>query len=229
MIVAPSRVTGTGNRTRLTDSSGHLLQLSNAPPARFFCVRTMNRATDFAKEWQDLVARLRKELAALPAAEHQWMAQRLMAIRLIQEEMHACAAGAGSETVCAACVEVCCDRGRNHATLANLLFYLLENEDPPFAGADAPCPQLGAHGCLFPPGRRPFNCVTFNCESVEARMSAVAKERFYTLEPALRALYESFDLRYSGSSLRGILIRAARLGNRPLLQRPSRPPASDIS
>lgn len=170
--------------------------------------------------WSELLDRLRAEVQALPSGERRWIAQRLSAITLVQEELHACAANAGSETVCAGCVEVCCDRGKHHTTLVNLLFYLIEGQAPPVADFNRPCPQLSPAGCLYSPGRRPFNCVTFNCAAVEDRMPVAARERFYTLEPALRALYESFDQRYAGSSLRGLLIRAERLGSRPLLSRP---------
>lgn len=171
--------------------------------------------------WSDILRRLRAEVKSLPLGERRWIVQRLGAIALVQEELHACAASSGSEAVCAGCVEVCCDRGKHHTTLANLLFYLIEGEEPPQADFSRPCPQLGPAGCLYPPGRRPFNCVTFNCEVVEARMPDAARQRFYTLEPALRALYESFDRRYTGSSLRGLLIRAERLGTLPLLARPA--------
>jgi len=178
----------------------------------------MNPATA-ARRWSDILHRLRAEMDALSPAERQWITARLAAIALIQKEMHACAATAGSEAICATCSEVCCDRGQNHATLVTLLFYLCAGETPPESDFSRPCPQLGAHGCLFPPERRPFNCVTFNCEAVERKMPDAARERFYTLEPALRALYESFDRRYAGSSLRGLLIRAGRLGARPFLDR----------
>jgi hypothetical protein len=43
--------------------------------------------------------------------------------------------------------------------------------------------------------------------------------QFYTLERQLRSLYEEFDGRFSGSSLRGLLIRAERLGERPFLEK----------
>lgn len=176
-------------------------------------------AARLARLWSDIVTRLRAEIVVLPASERDWIAGRLAAIALLQNELHACARAAGSEALCAACVEHCCGRGRHHLTLANLLFYLLAGIDPPPADFTAPCPQLGAHGCHIPPERRPFNCITFNCSAVEERMSAPQRQRFYTLEPALRALYESFDARYAGSSLHGLLIRAATLGPRPFLGR----------
>lgn len=176
-----------------------------------------HQPTQLDRRWRELLQRLTAEIAALAAAERAWISSRLAAIALLQEEMHACAATAGSETVCAHCAEVCCDRGKHHTTLVNILFYLMEGSAPPPADFSQPCPQLGAHGCLYPPARRPFNCITFNCDAVERHMPDVARQRFYTLEPALRALYESFDHRYAGSSLRGLLIRAERLGARPLL------------
>lgn len=177
------------------------------------------KPAEFDRQWSNLLLRLRAEVSALPHAERDWISSRLAAIALLQQELHACAASSGSEALCAACPECCCDRGAHHVTLANLLFYLNEGTEPPPADFSRSCPQLGAHGCQYPPERRPFNCVTFNCEAVECRMSESARQRYHALEPALRALYESFERRYAGAGLRGILIRAERLGARPLLGR----------
>jgi hypothetical protein len=67
------------------------------------------------------------------------------------------------------------------------------------------------------PAGRPFNCITFICDGIEDRLDAAGREGFYTRERELRGLYEEFDARYAGSSLRGILIRASRLRGGDLL------------
>jgi hypothetical protein len=181
--------------------------------------QAMNQAVaDPAQRWSKLVSALRCEVAALDDDEKGWIAARLAAIALLQEELHACVQACGSETLCAGCPEHCCGQGKNHPGLVNLLFYLLAGEELP-ADFSAPCPQLGAAGCLFPPARRPFNCITFNCERVEERLPAAARQRLLLLETALRALYESFAHRYAGAGAQGLLIRAETLGDRPFLQR----------
>jgi hypothetical protein len=55
---------------------------------------------------------------------------------------------------------------------------------------------------------------------VEDALDEVGRADFYRLEAQLRQDYEAFDRRYAGSSLRGLLIRAERLGDRPFLARP---------
>lgn len=170
------------------------------------------------ERWEKIVDALRREVAGLSAAERGWISARLAAISLVQEELHNCVRACGSEALCAVCAEHCCGQGKNHPGLANLLFYLLAGEDLP-ADFSAPCPQLGPTGCLFPPARRPFNCITFNCERVEERLAPGERQRLAALETALRALYESFAARYAGAGLQGLLIRAETLGRRPFLDR----------
>jgi hypothetical protein len=174
--------------------------------------------TSPAQRWSRIVDSLRHEVAALADDERAWIAARLAAIALLQEELHACVQSSGGEALCAACPEHCCGEGKNHPGLANLLFYLLAGEELP-ADFTAPCPQLGPAGCLFPPARRPFNCITFNCEQVEEGLTAAQRQRLLTLETALRALYESFARRYAGAGPQGLLIRAETLGQRPFLAR----------
>ena len=181
--------------------------------------------TELEQSWHAIMTRLTSELSALPPGERAWMAAELAGIARLQADLHRDVRATGGETVCAGCVEVCCDRGKNHLTLVNALFELLEGRIPPFDAA-APCPQLGPAGCLLPPEHRPFNCITFNCEAVENRLSAEARVRFYAIEKELRRRYLRFDRRYAGSSLRGLLIRASRLGPTPFLSRLDRSPTA---
>ena len=174
--------------------------------------------TSPAQRWSRIVCSLRREVADLAVAEKTWISARLAAIALLQEELHDIVRASGGEVLCACCPEHCCGQGKNHPGLVNLLFYLLAGEELP-ADFTAPCPQLGPAGCAFPPARRPFNCITFNCERVEERLTAAQRQRLVTLETALRALYESFASRYAGASPQGLLIRAETLGHRPFLHR----------
>lgn len=179
----------------------------------------MNQAAaGIAQRWSKLVTALQCEVASLDQGEKGWISARLAAISLLQEELHACVQACGSESLCACCPEHCCGQGKNHSGLVNLLFYLMANEEL-VGDFSAPCPQLGPAGCLFPPARRPFNCITFNCERVEERLPAAARQRLVLLETALRALYESFAHRYAGAGAQGLLLRAETLGARPFLER----------
>jgi hypothetical protein len=170
--------------------------------------------------WHRTLSRLKEEFHRLPETERDWIGGRLASISLLQEALHELFLQAQGPRLCAECLGACCDGGKNHLTLVNLLGFLIEGEDPPELRFEQPCPLLGEAGCVLPLPRRPFNCVTFLCEAVEAGLSPEKKAQFYVLERQLRVLYEEFDRRYSGSSLRGLLIRAERLGDRPFLQRP---------
>jgi hypothetical protein len=179
----------------------------------------MNRSASSEQlRWNTIVTALQGEVAILSAAERTWISARLAAIALVQSELHSLVSAGGSEALCASCAEHCCGKGKNHLGLANLLFYLLAGEDLP-ADYTSPCPQFGPAGCLFPPARRPYNCITFNCERVEEELTATQHQRLKTLETTLRALYESFAHRYAGASPQGLLIRAETLGHRPFLHR----------
>jgi hypothetical protein len=176
-----------------------------------------NRNKEDAFLWRRIVIGLEKEVLRLTSAERDWIASRLERIGHLQEELHALFLQGDGPGVCSRCGGSCCDRGRHHATLVNLLGFLLAGKEPPLPDFGRPCPFLGETGCLMEPAGRPFNCVTFICDAIEDRLDAAGREAFYARERELRGLYGEFDARYAGSTLRGILIRAARLGDGDLL------------
>ena len=55
---------------------------------------------------------------------------------------------------------------------------------------------------------------------VENRLGPEEVDAFYRAERALRELYTEFEQRCAGASLRGLVIRARRLGDAPLLEPP---------
>lgn len=169
--------------------------------------------------WQDCLRRLRAELPLLPAAEREWLDCNLLGIQARQRHLHTFFQRADGARHCAACGGACCAKGRHHLTLVNLLGYLAAGDEPPQPDFTASCPFLAPSGCRLDVPRRPFNCVTFNCEAVEDALDEAGLADFYRLEAELRQAYEAFDRRYAGSSLRGLLIRAQRLGDRPFLAR----------
>ncbi len=170
--------------------------------------------------WQDSLSRIRREFAALPAPEREWIERNLQIIQSLQRQLHTFFQKADGARHCAACGGSCCAKGRNHLTLVNLLGYLTAGEEPPDPDFTATCPFLAPTGCRLDVPRRPFNCVTFNCDAVEDALDEAGHADFYRLEAQLRQAYEAFDRRYAGATLRGLLIRAERLGSRPFLARP---------
>jgi hypothetical protein len=167
---------------------------------------------DDARLWADLSRRAAAEFAALPEGERAWIAEQLTRAEGLQDALHALFLAVDGAATCAACVERCCDHGKYHLTLVNLLCYQARGETFPVPDFSGSCPMLATDGCRLPPGRRPFNCVTFICGAVEEGLDAVERERFWTIESGLRQIYASFDRRYAGSSLRGLLNRGVRLG-----------------
>ncbi|WP_432823574.1 hypothetical protein [Trichloromonas sp.] len=169
--------------------------------------------------WRKSLARIKEELRQLPDDERSWLAEHLRQVQQLQRQIHGFFEQADGASRCLACNGACCEKGRNHLTLVNLLGFLLTGTEPPEPDFAATCPFLTAAGCCLDVERRPFNCVTFNCEAVEDALDEASRAAFYLQERRLRQLYEAFDRRYAGSSLRGLLIRAERLGERPFLDR----------
>ncbi len=167
--------------------------------------------------WHRLAAAAVTELAALPSDERARLTADLAAIAGLQKELYRLFLLADGAEACAVCRDNCCSCGKYHLSLVNLLAYLDAGESFPLPDFSCTCPMLGAAGCRLPPQRRPYTCITFICGTVEERLRPAERQRFYTVEAELRTLYEGFDRRYAGSSLRGLLNRGERLGATPLL------------
>ncbi len=177
-------------------------------------------AAEDERFWRQLVDRVRDELSALPADQRHWLETRLRRIAELQTRLHGLFLGAGGPALCAACDGACCDCGRNHLTLGNLAALLLAGSAPPPTDFTAPCPFLAPAGCRLEPAQRPFNCVSFLCEAVEARLNADGAREFNALEAELRACYGELAQRYLGAGPYGLLLRAERLGGRSFFDRP---------
>jgi hypothetical protein len=182
----------------------------------------MMTVATYQQLWRSILAGLSGEVALLPQAERRWMTARLARIGRLQKRLHHLFVVANGPELCRLCQGGCCGCGRNHMTLVNLLPFLLADEAPPAADFHRTCPYAGDQGCLLEPSRRPFNCVIFLCDQVEAALAEDQRHLFSALEARLRFLYLEFDRRYAGASLRGIFIRSQALGGAPFL----RPPAS---
>ena len=169
--------------------------------------------------WQQTLAAVRGELAALPAAERGRLESHLARLAALQEELHDAFLAVDGPQLCRACDGACCGCGRNHLTLGNLLAILLSGAEPPAPDWSAPCPWLAPGGCRLAVAWRPFNCVSFVCEVVEARLPDLARERFYRIEKELRAGYDELARRFPGAGRQGLLLRAERLGARGFLAR----------
>lgn len=169
--------------------------------------------------WEATVARARRELAALPAAERAWLARQVSRIGRLQQRLDRLFHALDGPQLCAFCSGGCCGCAKHHATLTNLLGYLLASAAPPVPDFSSTCPFLGERGCRLPAAHRPFNCIIFFCETLDGRLSDSQRQRVARTEAALRATYQAVADRCPGASLRGLLMAAARAGSRPLLVR----------
>jgi len=167
--------------------------------------------------WATTLDRARCELAELPVADRDWLAAQVSRIGGLQAGLDRLFRDVGGPAICAACLGGCCGGARHHVTLTNLLGYLLAGEEPPAPDFSLICPQLGAQGCRLPAERRPFNCIIFLCDKIDDQLTNEQRIAFDGIEAELRNAYHAVAERCLGASLRGLLLAAARVGERPLL------------
>ncbi|MDY0212243.1 MAG: hypothetical protein RBR06_04505 [Desulfuromonadaceae bacterium] len=170
------------------------------------------------KHWETLVNQLQCELSSIDESELQWLQQRISLIQVLQKNLHTLFLQAGGQDICHACSGSCCGDGHNHMTLLNVAAALLKQQLPQ-ANFSNTCPFLTRTGCSLGVTLRPFNCITFICEQIEAHMNAEQVAEFYRLERTLRTHYTEVDRRYAGSNPRGLLIGVQRLNGSPMLMR----------
>jgi hypothetical protein len=179
---------------------------------------TMNEAlNNHLPDWPALLLKIKLELDALGHAETLWLKERLAAIAVLQRALDELFCKADGKGACAGCDGACCGCGRHHVTLTNLLAYLLEGETPPSPDFSRTCPYLGERGCLLTVDRRPYNCITFFCETLEDQLDAEDCAHLRTLDRRLRNEYQLIAERYPAATLRGLWIALQRVGDGALL------------
>jgi hypothetical protein len=155
--------------------------------------------------WQDILQKIQTEWVSLDHTERAWVVENIEQLTDLQRELHALVAAAEGEAVCRDCAGGCCGTGLYHPTLVTVLAHLVLNLSLPCPDFQQSCPYLATDGCQFPPSVRPFNCLIFICDKIETRCSAETQAKLLNLEGKMREIYEAFDGRYAGSSLRGLM------------------------
>ena len=172
-----------------------------------------------AVQWENAVATVRREYAALPASIRARLAELTAAIRFRKAAMAALTTG--GESVCRACGGACCAHGRNHFTVVDLLAFLDAGTGLFTPVFDASiCPYLSAQGCMMAPGFRPFNCIIFLCEEIDSSLPTSIRERLWAAEQELRRLYAELEQIFHNRFAHGLLItyeRAHATGSGTLL------------
>ena len=162
---------------------------------------------DFARQWREGIDRVTAEYRGLPQPVRDRLHGLAAALREQKSAMQALVARVDASLHCAGCGGECCVAGKYHFTKADLLVYLAEGE-PLFAPlfGNGLCPNLGCQGCLIPPGYRPFNCITFNCERIEDLLSQDELADFYRMERELRKSYVEIRSLFPDQSMHGALL-----------------------
>ncbi|MBD1400626.1 hypothetical protein [Pelovirga terrestris] len=164
--------------------------------------------------WQQIVTEVQEHYQNLGQDEKDWLSPKLSAIADLQGRLNDLFVTADGEHHCRACAGGCCHAGHNHMTLVNLLHYVARQQPLPAPDFRQSCPFLGAQGCLLPPSRRPYNCISFNCDIIESCWSDADLKQFYRIESELRRHYLTLARRYAGAAMTGLLLQYARLQGR---------------
>lgn len=164
--------------------------------------------------WQQIVTEVQDQYQNLGQDEKDWLEPKLHAIADLQERLNTLFIKCNGEQHCRECAGGCCHAGHNHMTLVNLLQYICRQQQLPAPDFQQSCPFLGAQGCLLPPSRRPYNCISFNCDIIESCLSAADLKQFYRIEGELRRHYLALARRYAGAAMTGLLLQCGRLQGR---------------
>jgi hypothetical protein len=157
--------------------------------------------------WNEAVAVVRDCYLLLPAYQKILVSDVIRSIKKCKEDLYRVTAGIGSAEICLDCGGECCRTGKYHFTGIDLLAYLADAQElfDPMFGQQA-CPYLGTGGCMMPPENRPYNCVIFNCDMVEALSGQAERERMAELERELRTLYHRFGECFGPELTKGLLM-----------------------
>ncbi|MCM0080217.1 hypothetical protein L4X63_01300 [Geomonas sp. Red32] len=159
------------------------------------------------KQWQDGLRNVAAVWVMLPIQDRERVGNLCQEMIECKEALQDIASRANAEAHCAACDGACCVTGRLHFAKADLLVYLVTAKPIFTPRFESPrCPYLTTAGCLMPPGYRPFNCITFNCEVIEDRLPEETVTEFYRLEQELKGVYAELRALFPPTSMDGPLI-----------------------
>lgn len=156
----------------------------------------------------ELASREFRELDASVRAQAELIIREIMATKAGISSIFD---GLNGIEICRLCRGECCQTGCFHFTAVDLLAYLITGRElftPRFD--NGACPYLGDTGCLMEASYRPYNCVTFVCDRVDAGMDPVVRNRFAELSSTLNSLYRQIEELFANRFVSGILNNGAR-------------------
>ena len=158
-------------------------------------------------EWQEAVGKVTAAFERLPDAVRLELAGDARVMVAHKQAMQQLVAQVDAAAHCAGCGGACCVKGKYHFSAVDLLVYLATGQ-PLFTPRfdNGLCPFLGEPECLMPPGYRPFNCITFNCDVIEDQLPRDEVARFYRMEQELAARYADIRALFPARSMDGSLL-----------------------
>jgi hypothetical protein len=154
----------------------------------------MNAELDGYEVWRRAADVVGREFIALPGLFLEKIEILVAEIKSLKTALFELTRIVEGEAVCKACNGGCCDSGRYHFTVTDLLAYLSDGKElfvPDFSNGR--CPYLGRDGCMMEPEYRPFNCISFNCECLEELLPQEDVRTFYEMEKELRMRYTAVE------------------------------------
>lgn len=170
-------------------------------------------------DWKIFLAQLNQDLSELPQEEFNWILERLNTAAAIQVQLDNLFSSIDGQNLCRSCRGTCCDHGRHHLTLTNVLALVLSDEILPEPDFNQSCPFGSSSGCRLPVPFRPYNCITFFCDILESKMSQYKYARWRFLDASLREQYVSMACRFPSASMQGLILALGRLTGKKILFR----------
>ncbi len=166
---------------------------------------------DDAEAWDRAVNAVKNEFTAL--SDHLLKKINMLASIIKGQKLaiHELTRSVAGESVCESCQGECCNTGKYHFTVTDLLVYLSDSKamfTPDFTNKR--CPYLGQAGCIMEPEYRPFNCITFQCDSIEQLLRQPDVQKFYDLGKKLSFQYVVMEEMFNNKFIHGLLSNFAR-------------------
>jgi hypothetical protein len=161
--------------------------------------------------WENAVRIVRVEYEALSAPVKGRVSKIGESIRQNKLDIFSLAEKSAGIETCVECAGLCCEKGKYHFSVIDLLIYLSTGRElftPTFR--ETPCPFLGEAGCVMDPAYRPFPCITFHCERLELPLSSAELDRMYLLERNLRASCRQMEELFGVRLMQGLLLSYER-------------------
>jgi hypothetical protein len=109
-------------------------------------------------------------------------------IMRLKDELLGLTLAKGGAEICSACGGICCNNGKFHVSVLDLMACFYSSTEPPAPdfGKSPLCPYGGSDGCFMAPNFRPVTCVIFNCEQVDGLIDGDERVRLNECERQIR-------------------------------------------